>query len=1165
MAQDLADLLESLNAHRFDDALGEAEEALESHRWIDSIPDAWDGPEAAAATLAAEEVHIVAIMTMRGDAARHCRPAREAEEFLKEAIARPSKARWLQSGTYESWIARARHGLSEVLRLNGDLEGARILAEEALAWFLGSNRMPDAAGAQLTLAWIAETNERPGEAADRLSEALGWWGQTPRPSDEALDGRWSEVALAAAALGQTFLNAGDNREATRLLGAAGAFYASAKDQAMEATCTLMLGIAQLRGDAYPEAIRSLRAALERRTVLNPEQIGRCHLELGIALRLFGRLTEAEVEAAAAVAALGRGRLAADALTNLARVLTLLERDAEAQAAYLAAIDAAEATEDPHDIATTHTGYGEYLVARSRAHESLPHVFKARVANRLLGDSDGVADCDLALSTAYEAIGLHATARTLLNQAIATYRQLGSRIGLGNALVERGVRAMRAGKRSTAERSFRSARRQYRGHPYGLALATDWLGLLGLRFGRPDARKHLLDAVEQWEALGLLDTADARLEQLLRASRKSDVPVAEQVFDDVQAWVGRLPHRRAAALVALESARRAVGKGDPVAARIQSTEAMRRYRRLGDAAGLAEAEQVLAKILPVVDRALLLRGAVRRLERSRRTKRSEFEQFRDSARWRELYDDALRAAVSADRYEDALEVAAATMGRVQDDQWQLSEQDAANETLAMIPDCLTAAGRTRWSELTDRRLDALAVFTRAIADESNGDTPPVRIETAERELILAQDEWWKFYESARARIARRRRGLSQRAIRLAALRAAVAERHVAMVVVLWRPNLRLALVLRPGDAAPVAHRFDEPREGPRLDERIEDLVRAWRDRALEGEWSVLDDRIWQTRLETLRSLLWRPIREIVGSLPVRLTPDENLASVPWGWLDRSSAGSLRVAPAPGLLLTRVRSHKPTATGRSLLAIGDDADGRYLGVRNVLDVARGWPRGTARIVSGADTVSTLLGDSGTYDAVLLVAHASPGGDPERIGIVLSERVRASRAAVSRTVSVFELLRLGIRARTVLLLGCANLSPAAGPELLSVASAVQAATRADAVLATHTRVSDLGVSLVWMEMRDALARGEPLEAALASALERVSLGTASSKLDAYLDHVSRTRSPRADKASHVPHRNGDQDPQPFRTWAAEVLRSRTDDESGEGSLLPLLDQAAWVVVGP
>jgi hypothetical protein len=150
-------------------------------------------------------------------------------------------------------------------------------------------------------------------------------------------------------------------------------------------------------------------------------------------------------------------------------------------------------------------------------------------------------------------------------------------------------------------------------------------------------------------------------------------------------------------------------------------------------------------------------------------------------------------------------------------------------------------------------------------------------------------------------------------------------------------------------------------------------------------------------------------------------------------------------------------------------------------------------------------------------------------------------------------------------VLLLGCANLSPAAGPELLSVASAVQAATRADAVLATHTRVSDLGVSLVWMEMRDALARGEPLEAALASALERVSLGTASSKLDAYLDHVSRTRSPRADKASHVPHRNGDQDPQPFRTWAAEVLRSRTDDESGEGSLLPLLDQAAWVVVGP
>jgi tetratricopeptide (TPR) repeat protein len=1165
MAQELAELLESLDAQRYEDALRQAEAALEGHKWIDSVPDAWEGPEGARSTLAAEEAHIVAILAMRGEAARHCRPGVEAEEMLEAAIARPSTARWLESGTYELWVTRARCSLSEVLRLDGRLERARELAEEARTWYLMSQRMPAAALAQLTLVWIAETSGRLGEAADRLLEAIAWRSQLPHPSEEASAGSWSQIAHAAAALGQRFLNEGDPKGAARLLKPACDYYAFAGDRRMGAACTLMLGIAYLRGGQYLDAVRFLRAALDLGPDLDVEQTGRCHLELGIALRLAGRLTDAEVESTAAVDSLRGGRLASDALTNLARVLTLLERDAEAEAAFLAAIQAAEPTADSHDIARAHGGYGDYLAARSRPDESLSHLLKARAANRAMGDSEGVADCDVALSTACEDMGRPAMARMLLDGAIATYRQLGSRIGLGNALVQRGIRAMRSGKRSTAELSFRSARRQYRGHPYGIALATDWLGLLGLKFGRPDARAFLLAAISQWEALGLLDTADLRLEQLLRASRKSDTRVADLVFQDVQAWANRLPARRAAALVTLESARLALREGDVARAKARSAEAIRRYRGLVDSAGVTEAEQVLAKTVPIGDAAVILGRAVRRLERDRRRNRTEFEQFRESARWRELYDDAVLAAVNAQRYEDALELAVATMGRLQDDEWQLNEPDAANETLATLPVHLNAADRTRWTQLSDRRLEALAELTRAIADDQSEAAQAPRVESAERDVMVAQEAWWTFYESVRRRIARRRARQPRQTIRLARLRAAVTERRVAMVLFLWRPQLRLAFVLRPGDTTPVVHRFDGSSDALRRDdERIEDLVRAWRDRALEGEWSVLDDRIWQTRLATLESVLWGPIRRIVGTLPVRLTPDEGLASVPGAWLDRARPGSLRTLPAPSLLLTRPRSGRHLQLGRSLLAIGDDAHGRYVGVRCVLEVARGWPGGRATIVSGAGTVAALLDDRGKYEVVLLVAHGNRSGDPKRLGIMLSETLPGSGRSVPREISVFELLRLGIRARTVLIMGCANLSPAVGPELLSVAAAVQVATRANAVLATSTRVSDLGAALVWSEIRNDLARGEPLDDALATALERIAEGTTPTRLDDYLDRLLRTGSGRRGRDRERQIREAGPSRSSFATWATNLLRSRATAERGDGPLLPLLDRAGWVLVG-
>lgn len=292
------------------------------------------------------------------------------------------------------------------------------------------------------------------------------------------------------------------------------------------------------------------------------------------------------------------------------------------------------------------------------------------------------------------------------------------------------------------------------------------------------------------------------------------------------------------------------------------------------------------------------------------------------------------------------------------------------------------------------------------------------------------------------------------------------------------------------------------------------------------------------LGELRRRLWSPLRPMFGQhLPIRFMLPPALSMVPF----------VRFAAEDGMDSVLVGTFDSPINAKveatSCFAVCSDPKSTLAGgPRRDLAIARAIFPSNGSVFVGDDEPSPanrLLTETGHFGTLLVSAHMTGEASAHLSGVNLAPDTSA------RPLSLFELLGTRCSADIVVLAGCESAIPSAGPELLSAASAVVAATGAKAAIATSWPVSDMGATLVWSELAKNIADAQDAGEALRSALQTLGGVDGADKAEMFV----------ADLLRRVPALSGD------RNLLVGALQ-RAIQLCGRG-LLPA-DGYAWTVFG-
>ena len=386
-----------------------------------------------------------------------------------------------------------------------------------------------------------------------------------------------------------------------------------------------------------------------------------------------------------------------------------------------------------------------------------------------------------------------------------------------------------------------------------------------------------------------------------------------------------------------------------------------------------------------------------------------------------------------------------------------------------------------------------------------------------------------------------------AISVATIQNALDERGEALVEFVWQESLHAAFLLSPERSIQVKT-FDDSEAQiiddalGVLDAALNVIRQAFSASAPPSRSDVgLAEATILSSIQVLRAHLWSPTIQRLGStVGTRVVLDSALARLPYAVLRETSGARRKVTIIPGPSLLLRSTVEWTTTNQPIYAIAANPDRNLAGVEIDLGVANAIPRAVA-VSLESNPVDALLSESGTFNVLMISSHMIGSDRSSAAAIRLA--VPGPNGLAARDVSALELMRLRLRAAVVVLLGCSSSSPSGGPEMLSIAAALLAGTKASTVIATPFLQSDVGASLLWLEIHQGLVSGLDPHGVLDSAIGHLA-GLTSSNVDQYLQRIAEIFPSAVD-------------------WVRGELRNLESLHQGS-TLLPITDLIGWAPVG-
>jgi CHAT domain-containing protein/tetratricopeptide (TPR) repeat protein len=275
-------------------------------------------------------------------------------------------------------------------------------------------------------------------AAGRIDEAVRLFRSAVPEAEQ--EGDPTALGSLLHNLGLALDQAGDGLAARVALRRACELFGSTLDGQEYLGGTLrLLGMVEVELGDTPDGVSHVEQAVSRyQADGDPEGATRAQVDLGLALKDAGRLSEAEVHLATALTAArqtGPEKVLAHALTGLGLVAEKLERPGQARAHYLEALDLYRKMSDQdneatviYNIANLHDTLGEWDEAARWFDQALDLDLRS-------GDVRGAADCRASLASIEISRENPARAVALLLDALAFYRSGGYRRRAINSLVD----------------------------------------------------------------------------------------------------------------------------------------------------------------------------------------------------------------------------------------------------------------------------------------------------------------------------------------------------------------------------------------------------------------------------------------------------------------------------------------------------------------------------------------------------------------------------------------------------------------------------------------------------------------------------------------------------------------------------------------------------------
>ena len=343
------------------------------------------------------------------------------------------------------------------------------------------------------------------ESADR-EWAIGQIDQAVRMLRSAVPD--AEREGDAAALGSLLHNlglaldqAGEGLQARDVLQRAGELLSSSPDGEPYLGDTLrLLGMVEVElGDIGAGVSHVEQAISHHQARGDTDGATRAHVDLGIALKDAGQLSEAEAHLAAALTAARQAdfeKVMAHALTGLGLVAEKLERPSQARAHYLEALKLYRKLSDQDNAATIIYNIAALQDASGERDEAVRGLDEALALDMQFGDVRGAADCRASLASIEISRGNPARAEALHLEALAFYRSGGYRRRAIHSLVDLAAIARDGSRFAEAEAFLAEALRLAAELADPLEVHDVQLHWGDLRFksgDRPGARAHYAKA------------------------------------------------------------------------------------------------------------------------------------------------------------------------------------------------------------------------------------------------------------------------------------------------------------------------------------------------------------------------------------------------------------------------------------------------------------------------------------------------------------------------------------------------------------------------------------------------------------------------------------------------------------------------------------------------
>ena len=779
---------------------------------------------------------------------------------------------------------------------------------------------------------------------------------------------------------------------------------------------------------------------------------------------------------------------------------------------------------------------------------------------LAGDRRGVGRCLLARGICEKQQGRNDWAEWRFTEAAAHFREAGDERYLGDALLAMATVSPADSEAAVlllgdAELHFGRAK-----DVKGQARALCARGWLEVQRGRPAEGEWCL-----WKALTLPRNLDAFHAHSLSAlgslaAETGETSRALDFFRRAMATYNRLNDIRGRSGVYLARGSMRADCGASAEGKIQLTRASEGFRETNDPREAACLTKIAAICLDGGDIAgarEASQDAVAIVDRLGSSLGPVFSLVEHGSKWEAVYVTAVRCAVAAGNTSAAISYAARLQARA------LAEMSSRSNHAGSIRYLLTPADATELedidAELGDRRhVEALALERARALDERD------RAGASAHEMIAAEVEFRVHASDPDGQTSRllARKAQIERAAELRLLESVPAgdpepvdvdairqalmacSDHTALVDLVWRDGVHLALVMGP-DGAVNRHVYDQVDE---IETAIAELAQLGGlapggDEVRDALCGSEDDR-WHVLVDGLRERLWKPLEVwLVGVTAIAVSADPALAALPLRSL-AAKGKRLRMLPGPALLL-----HKPiTEAVSGLLAVGSKpttgSDGRWSAVGQLLDLLH--RHGQVRDADN-DPAQALVQATGHYRLLFLVGHvAGHPSRPEKAAIELTDG-----SGRPRQVSAYQLLRLQVKARLVVVAGCNAAGPSGGSSYVGVGAAALVGAGAEAVLATPYEVSAEAALVLGLAVLPWLEEGADLDAVVADALDIMEALTA--------DNIEQMVA----RLAHGAHLEPASERELVGTLKSLALRRNV-----RGNRRPLLfpaDRLGWVLMGP